>query len=113
MKSKYNLFKGALDLGFFHVKFQETEYMILSEQGRVFSEVAAGITNLLQSFDLIYLGYLVPFKLIIEGIRLANTWSYLEGVPSFQLGWYAPSTACLLPFTLALWREISNGRVSF
>ena len=48
MKSKYNIFKGALDLGFFHVKFQETEYMILSEQGRVFSEVAAGITNLLQ-----------------------------------------------------------------
>ena len=86
MKSKYNIFKGALDLGFFHVKFQETEYMILSEQGRVFSEVAAGITNLLQSFDLIYWGYLVPFKLIIEGIRLANTWSHLEDVPSLLLG---------------------------
>ena len=113
MKSKYNIFKGALDLGFFHVKFQETEYMILSEQGRVFSEVAAGITNLLQSFDLIYWGYLVPFKLIIEGIRLANTWSHLEGVPFSQLGWYAPSTACLLPFALVLWREISNCRVSF
>ena len=60
MKSKYNIFKGALDLGFFHVKFQETEHRILSEQGRVFSEVAAGITNLLQSLDLIYLGVLGP-----------------------------------------------------
>ena len=50
MKNKYNPFKGALDLGFFYVKFQEAEYMILSEQGRVFSEVAAGITTLLQSF---------------------------------------------------------------
>ena len=86
MKSKYNIFKGALDLGFFHVKFQEAEYMILSEQGRVFSEVTAGITNLLQSFDLVYWGYLVPFKMIIEGIRLANTWSHLEGVPSFSAG---------------------------
>ena len=113
MKSKYNIFKGALDLGFFHVKFPETEYVISSEQGRVLSEVAAWVTNLLQSFDLIYWGYLVPFKLIIEGIRLANTWSHLEGVPFSQLGWYAPSTACLLPFTLALWREISNCRVSF
>ena len=50
LNSECNIFKGALDLGFFHVKFQEAEYMILSEQGRVFSEVAAGITNLLQNF---------------------------------------------------------------
>ena len=60
--------------------------MILSEQGRVFSEVAAGVTNPLQSFDLLYWGYLVPFRLIIEGIRLANTWSHLEDVPSFSAG---------------------------
>ena len=60
MKSKYNIFKGALDLGFFHVKFQEAEYMILSEQGRVFSEVAAGITNLLQSFLILLTGVLGP-----------------------------------------------------
>ena len=36
MKSNYGIFKDSLDLGFFHVKFQETEYMILFEQGRVF-----------------------------------------------------------------------------
>ena len=48
MKSKYNIFRGALDFVFFHVEFQDTEYMISPEQGRVFSEVAAGITNLLQ-----------------------------------------------------------------
>ena len=60
MKSKYNIFRGALDFVFFHVEFQETEYMISPEQGRVFSELAAGITNLLQSLDLIYLGVLGP-----------------------------------------------------
>ena len=113
MKNKHDTFKGALDLGFFHVKFPETEYVISSEQGRVLSEVAAWVTNLLQSFDLIYWGYLVPFRMIIEGIRLANTWSYLEDISSLQLGGYAPSTACLLPFALALWREISNCRASF
>ena len=36
MKSKYNTFRGALDFVFFHVEFQETEYMISPEQGRVF-----------------------------------------------------------------------------
>ena len=129
MKSKYNIFRGALDFVFFHVEFQETEYMISPEQGRVFSEVAAGITNLLQSFDLIYWGYLVPFKLIIEGIRLANTWSHLEDVPSFSAGMartldslftpihFSPLagdfklsgkllTACLLALALALGGQI-------
>ena len=47
---------GFIGPGFLSYTIQETEYMILSEQGRVFSEVAAGITNLLQNFDLIDLG---------------------------------------------------------
>ena len=51
--------------------------------------------------------------MIIEGSRLASTWSHLEGVHFPQLGWYAPSTAYLLPLILILWREISNRRVSF
>ena len=102
MKNKHDTFKGALDLGFFHVKFPETEYVISSEQGRVLSEVAAWVTNLLQSFDLIYWGYLVPFKLIIEGIRLANTWSHLEDVPSSFCwdGSHPRQLVCSHPFCL-------------
>ena len=102
MKNKHNTFKGALDLGFFHVKFPETEYVISSEQGRVLSEVAAWVTNLLQSFDLIYWGYLVPFKLIIEGIRLANTWSHLEGVPSFSAGMVRTLDSLFTPIHFSL-----------
>ena len=53
---------GFIGPGFLSCKIQETEYMILSEQGRVFSlDVAASITNLLQNFDLIDLGTWSPF----------------------------------------------------
>ena len=106
MKSKYNIFRGALDFVFFHVEFQETEYMISPEQGRVFLKWQLVLPTSFKVLISFTWGYLVPFRLIIEGIRLANTWSYLEGISSLQLGGYAPSTACLLPFALASWREI-------
>ena len=51
------MLQAPTGLGFLSCKIQEIGYMILSEQGRVFLlDVAAGITNLLQNFDLIDLG---------------------------------------------------------
>ena len=55
--SFFEMLQAPTGLGFLSCKIQEIGYMILSEQGRVFLlDVAAGITNLLQNFDLIDLG---------------------------------------------------------
>ena len=83
------------------------------EQGRVFLKWQLVLPISFEVLISFTWKYLVPFRLILEGVRLANTWSYLEGMSSFQLGGRAPSTACLLPFTLAFWREIINYWVSF